>query len=574
MRDMKLCELTLPENCRHEYIVAGAVISLAANSEGIHAAMGDSFVRLAEPALNPDVTMQLLVTTTSRNAAAWPKPYFRGLDHIVFAGFDSESEVLIDLRRQRIIGRFSHLMAADEVYLRRAVFPAIFGIISEPIRITPVHCACLDWNGRGLLLAGDSGAGKSTLALALAQSGLAFISDDWTYLSRRGEKLCAWSLSNSLKLLPDAVAHFPQLAPVMPAVSLNGELAYELEPHHLFGIRCSPCAEPHCVMFLERRKNQSLGLSKMSSEEAALRLERNLEQLPAAIAGVRDFLVKTIRILVQLPCWELRYGDETPQAMAQGVLQFLSSNTDLRFPQCEQLFVSLRDAPKLERNLRSRRYLNSSPLPLAGESCERSEPAGVGLPGGSGVGRARAPGEDSEPTASKQSTLPTTRSPDLLRRFTPTPFRADLIVMERIVRLETNSLALLNEFKRRFGGHSGSAAGSATFTWKIVGERYSGGEFRWSEITAFSQEGLSYARIGQGGFLAVDSREQEAVAFLPEELAKNRLGFDRLFLTLLLSLTSWAMRFHANPAASAPGPEGNSTAELKRRTTRGQKTPR
>ena len=51
------------------------------------------------------------------------------------------------------------------------------------VGVMPLHSACLDHDGRGLLLAGNSGAGKSTLTVALARCGFSLISDDWTYIS-------------------------------------------------------------------------------------------------------------------------------------------------------------------------------------------------------------------------------------------------------------------------------------------------------------------------------------------------------------------------------------------------------
>ena len=291
--------------------------------------MGERFALVDEPPPAPDVVMRLLVDSASRRVPPWPQPYFRGLSHLVFAGFDSESELLIDLRTQRIIGRLSSLMAADRAYLQRVVFPAIFGIVSETIRLTPLHCACVARKAKALLLAGDSGSGKSTLSLALAQSGLDFISDDWTYLSRRGGTVLAWSLSNSIKLLPDAVAHFPQLAGIEPTTSLNGELAYELEPGHEFGIQSCPWAEPASMIFLRRQGNQEFKLTQMSSAEAATRLEQNLEELPATVWGEKAFLVETIRSVAQLPCWELLYGAETPQLIAQNILRFFNGSSNV-----------------------------------------------------------------------------------------------------------------------------------------------------------------------------------------------------------------------------------------------------
>lgn len=325
---MNFHELIVATSRAERYMVAGAVCSLSTNSEALCEAMGKCFARVTEPVSKPDVSMLFSVDDVCRNVPLWPKPYFRGLSHLVFAAFGPESELLIDLRDRRIIGRFSPTIVSDQAYLARVVFPAIFGIVSQTARIAGLHCASVVTNGKSVLLAGDSGSGKSTLSLALAQLGLALLSDDWTYLSRQGTRLRGWSLNNSLKLLPDAAEHFPELAQIEPIISLNGELAYELEPDRIFGIRCCACAEPRCLIFLEREGKQKLNLTEMPSVEAAARLEQSLEELPAALCEARDFVVKTIRILAQLPCWRLRYGAEGPHKVARSILDFLNENAN------------------------------------------------------------------------------------------------------------------------------------------------------------------------------------------------------------------------------------------------------
>lgn len=320
---MKFRHVALQKDSAERYVVAGAICSLSTNSEAIHRAMRESYAPAVESGSTADLTISLWVDAASQRCKPWPQPYFRGLGHLVFASFDLESELLVDLGTRRIMGRLSPAMAADQIYLRRVILPTLFGIVCQTLGVTPLHCACVEWNGGGVLLAGESGSGKSTLALALAQSGLAFLSDDWTYLSRKGGRVVAWSLNNFMKLLPDAVEYFPRLAAMSPTISLNGELAYEMEPERTLGIQRSVFAEPRCLMFLERLNDRGVSLTDVTAVEAATRLERNLEDLPAAIQGTRDFLLKTIGILVQRPCWELRYGAETPQAVAARILRFL-----------------------------------------------------------------------------------------------------------------------------------------------------------------------------------------------------------------------------------------------------------
>ncbi len=54
-----------------------------------------------------------------------------------------------------------------------------------------VHATCVSIDGRGVLLRGPSGAGKSDLALRLLDSGAHLVADDYTELTREGDRLRA-----------------------------------------------------------------------------------------------------------------------------------------------------------------------------------------------------------------------------------------------------------------------------------------------------------------------------------------------------------------------------------------------
>jgi hypothetical protein len=215
-------------------------------------------------------------------------------------------------------------MAADLSYWNRVVFPALFGIVSPSVGITALHCASIARNGNALLLAGTSGSGKSTLSLALAQNGFNFLSDDWTYFSLQGGQLLAWNSMSHLKLLPDARKYFPELAALEPRVSVNGELAYELDPEEVFGVHRSEHAKPCWVLFLERQKNAEFALIEVASTEAAMRLGGDLEELPAVLCDARLLFEKTVNNLATRRCWVLRYGGN-PHAVAQALSRFCVS---------------------------------------------------------------------------------------------------------------------------------------------------------------------------------------------------------------------------------------------------------
>lgn len=127
---------------------------------------------------------------------------------------------------------------------------------------------------------------------------------------------------------------------------------------------------------------------------------------------------------------------------------------------------------------------------------------------------------------------------DPLRRFTPTPLVADLRVMGRTVRLETNSSVVLNQTRRLFACYGAPLSGHPEFLWRVVSESAAGLKPPWPDMTAFSAEGLRFVNFGQRSFLAFDLEGREAVGFLAEELAKDETGFTNPFLTGLFLMTA------------------------------------
>ena len=132
--------------------------------------------------------------------------------------------------------------------------------------------------------------------------------------------------------------------------------------------------------------------------------------------------------------------------------------------------------------------------------------------------------------------------PDLLGRFTPTPHRMDLQLMQRTVRLETNNRAILDVARQYFERHQHGKAGAPEFAWRIICEGASQLRSTAAQLSAFSDPGLAYVNIGQRGFLALDLDSREAVGYLSEASAesnsrfKHRPPLDILFCVTMSSL--------------------------------------
>jgi len=220
---------------------------------------------------------------------------------------------MIDLRTRRAIGRFSPAMGSDIAFWKTVILPILLSVMGASVGITELHCACVVRDASGFLLAGRSGSGKSTLALALAQAGFAFLSDDRTYLSNCEGRLFAWGLPTLLKLRPDAMVWFPEIADLAIPFAWNKERAFQIDPSLQLGLERAQRCEPRGLIFLERLEHPAFDLNVLPRSEAAARLEEDLiAEAPEAV----EKQLGMIATLVELPCWRLAHGGP-PGVVAQ-----------------------------------------------------------------------------------------------------------------------------------------------------------------------------------------------------------------------------------------------------------------
>jgi len=117
-----------------------------------------------------------------------------------------------------------------------------------------------------------------------------------------------------------------------------------------------------------------------------------------------------------------------------------------------------------------------------------------------------------------------TKREDVLRRFTSTPHVTDLRLMERTVRLETNSEALLDLAVKFFERHQDGIVKAPEFLWRIVCESDPEVTSTAVQFSAFSDMGLRYVNVGQRGFLAVDLEAREAVGNISKLYLESKPG--------------------------------------------------
>lgn len=306
---------------RTDFTIAGSHCLLSTNSYNVlrHATPWQASEKQDDA---PSFEMEIL-ENASLDSLTGKLPHFRGARHLVFAMLEPRSFLGFDLLRRRVIGVLSSAAVHDRSFWNAQLLPITIGLIGTTLGVAPLHCACLDRNGDGILLAGVSGAGKSTLSAALAQRGFALVSDDWTYLSFRQSVLSAHGLAAPIKLLPHSVRYFPELSKHGPRKTMNGEIAYEVDASKLFRSPVKTSSRPKWLLFLERSAIPGCRFAPCRGEFVTQFFESNAERLPDELSAAKSARSQIIASLSACQSWSLRTGDD-PHQTAEAIERFLA----------------------------------------------------------------------------------------------------------------------------------------------------------------------------------------------------------------------------------------------------------
>jgi hypothetical protein len=302
-----------------ELCFAGAICDLRTNSPQLAKVLDTLSVPLNITGLSR-FSMRVAVDESSNESGG--EPHFRGSHHVVIAFFGSSNVFVFDILRCTLSASISAAVAEDTRFWKEKLVPIALGVLGAAMGLVPVHCACLESEGDGLLIAGVSGAGKSTLSVALSEDGFNYVSDDWTYISRRHNGIVAYGTSAPVKLLPDAVRHFQNLKQHRLQVSMNGELAYEVNISETFDAEVKRECEPRWLVFLERTQQTRAEFTPMSPAETLSYVNSSVEKLPRQLSVASVLREQTIESLSRLPCWRFLYGG-TPQFAAKWLREFV-----------------------------------------------------------------------------------------------------------------------------------------------------------------------------------------------------------------------------------------------------------
>lgn len=311
----------------HRLGFAGRAIAFRTNSARIAELASGFFppaVQAPANAVRAEVT--LMEDTVRRAGDRSATPVFRGRNEYAHADYGAHGSVWFDLKARTVCGVLSSELVGTAEVFERSVLAVIAGILAPAIGVLALHSGCVVRNGKAVLIAAPAGTGKSTMTLALACRGWSLLSDDWTFLAESRSGLRAWGMPAALKLLPDAVRFFPELAAFSTGVALNGEESFELDAWKVFKVTRALEGTPAALILLERDVRQGAPfccrIEKMRAAETRTALLRDIEAQPVEATGGHGYCESIVGRLARAGAYRATIGGE-PGALAAEIDAFL-----------------------------------------------------------------------------------------------------------------------------------------------------------------------------------------------------------------------------------------------------------
>ena len=283
----------------------GFPLELSSNSEEVITAAAESWQGFAPLFKGWPIHLRVYVHDGTANECP-PAPVCRQQRHILAAVADADTYSIHDFAQGFTYAYLPKTVLAYRSYLRYCFLEGAAMCHIANRYTTPIHAACLELDGRGVLLCGDSGAGKSTLAYACAQAGWTYISDDASYLLNDRPDCIVTGNHLQFRFRPETAELFSELKglPVTTRAGA-GKPSVEWRTTALNHIKRAPTSRIAYVVFLTRRNAKHQELDVFPKEVARHFIQQNLYSLPE----VRSVQESRINALLRLKTLDLRYHE-------------------------------------------------------------------------------------------------------------------------------------------------------------------------------------------------------------------------------------------------------------------------
>lgn len=218
---------------------------------------------------------------SSQSSECPPTPVTKVQQHLASNIADSENFAVTDLARGFASIWLTEAAIAHRSYVSYFFLESSVQAMLVTLYTTPVHAACVERSGCGILLCGDSGAGKSSLAYACARAGWTYITDDASFLvNNRSDRLVVGNC-NQARFRPSAVELFSDLdgRDTIRRAQI-GKPSIELNTQPLRSMTTSFTSHVNHVVFINRRNIKRQELVRFPTEVAKYSMQQVLFSPP------------------------------------------------------------------------------------------------------------------------------------------------------------------------------------------------------------------------------------------------------------------------------------------------------
>ena len=215
-----------------------------------------------------------------------------------------------ELDKSSLSGSFTFDPSATTTHRRALCDVFLMGLtrLLAECGLFDLHGACVELDGRGLLLVGPSGSGKTTATLNLIASGADYVSDDAVLISRTADSVHAFSFRRQPLLCRSTLRHFPEFGPQQEDMSANGK-SY-VEPAHLGGGDFRESIAPTVILLCELTRQSPSRVEPVGKLETVLALMQQSASLAFSRERPQAHLALIRQLADQCVAFRIRAGED------------------------------------------------------------------------------------------------------------------------------------------------------------------------------------------------------------------------------------------------------------------------
>jgi HPr Serine kinase C-terminal domain len=252
-----------------------------------------------------------LVLSESSSPGCVEPPTFRSQGHLLSIVADRENFASLDLNAGFAFGWATEATARNQEYFRQCLLDVMIYPLLEVAHLITLHAACVMYQEKGILLAGNSGAGKSSLSYACARRGWTFVSDDASAFQRNEPSPKVIGHPQKFRFREPVGELFPEFGHLTSSIRAYGKPTVEVSTRTLKYFKSAEESAVNAIVFLNRPAYESgpPTLIPVSEEDAWNRLSFSVwaVQMPAF-----EERLAALERLLAVPIYEIRYSELDP----------------------------------------------------------------------------------------------------------------------------------------------------------------------------------------------------------------------------------------------------------------------